>query len=332
MRFFSFLFILLFFQVKIFSQTTLALVAERNNGEHIFETGNKYDNLSGLKGGSRITYPRNFNSLGIQASQVYNRFLLSGKFITTGNFVNSGEARDEDFFLRANSPENGTKIATREWSLHDSAYVFSGTQNFADGKGISTVSEYKIEPNIRYYFGDASPDFWKPSDGFFISTGLRYSYFKYYIYDVIQFVATNPITYKPIGKGLSYANSVLEFPIGLGYKVSKDRLTLEFSFDIVYGVNKFKDFHYWRAMNFNGESGGFGFQYKGEIYYRLSDSILFRFSHTGHRLFQSGYFTTKGGNSFNDILSNYAGKYSYYLNTKEFFYDLSIMKKLSSSK
>ncbi len=324
--------VFLAFQENIFSQTSISLTAGKNEGEHIFETGNKFANLSGIRGGSRITYPRDFGYLGFQFSQTFERLLFSGKVATTGTSAHTGVARDEDFFLRANSPEDGTKIATKEWSLHDSAHVFSGTQNFADGKGKSAMSEYRIEPNIRYYFGDSSPDIWKSSNGFFFSFGLKYSYFKYYIYDVIQFVATNPITFGPIGKGLSYSNAVLEIPLGIGYKISGEKIRFEFSFDLLWGVNKFRDFHYWRALNFSGYSGGPGFQYRGDVYYIAQENLMLKFSHAGHRLFQTGNFSTKGGNSFSDLLSNYAGKYSHYLNTKEVLFEFSVVRRLVQSK
>ncbi len=332
MRKFHYVFFLLAIFESVNAQTNVSLFTGRNEGEHIFETGNKYANLSGIRGGSRITYPRNFNYLGLELSRISNKFLLSGKVSSTGGYVQAGEARDEDFFLRANSTESGTKIATREWSFHDSAYVFTGTQNFADGKGRSVVSEYKFEPTVRYYAGDASPDLWKSSNGFFFSFGLKYSYFKYYIYDVIQFVATNPITYSPIGKGLSYSNAVVEIPFGFGYKVSKDKLTLELSFDLLWGIDKFRDLHYWRALNFKGYSGGPGFQYKADFFYKALEDTIVKFSHSGHRLFQTGNFTTSGGNSFSDVLSNYAGKYSHYLNTKEVAFELSVIRNISQTK
>lgn len=87
---------------------------------------------------------------------------------------------------------------------------------------------------FRYHFGEASPNPWATGSGLFLSAGLRYSYSKYIVYDVMQFVASRPIFYGPIGSGLSYTNSFTEFPIGAGYIYSFGAFKIEPSFHLLY--------------------------------------------------------------------------------------------------
>ena len=63
-----------FCHFQIYADGYIGLVGLRNEGEHIFETGNKYPNLSGIQGGSRITYQRNFNLGGIEGGYFKNKF------------------------------------------------------------------------------------------------------------------------------------------------------------------------------------------------------------------------------------------------------------------
>ncbi|MCE9501192.1 MAG: putative porin [Leptospira sp.] len=303
--------------IPVFTQTSLSVIGGRNEGEHVFETGNKYANLSGIRGGSRITYLRNYNYAGIDGSYRKNKFLIKGKYTTTGGYVNSGGARDEDFFLRANSTENGAKLDTRDWSLHDTANTFTGTQNFADGKGRSSMYEYSAAAELRYYLGDASPDPGINNNGIFLLGGIKYSYFKFYLYDVIQYVASSPVFYGPIGLGLSYSNSVIEFPFGLGYIFSREKFSLEASFQFIIGLNNSRDFHYQRGVNFISYTGGPGFIYKLEYTYKYTPEVFLKIGLYGHRLFTRGSFRTKGGYTSSDILSNYAGDYGNYVTTKE---------------
>ena len=306
----------------------IGIIGIRNSGEHVFETGNKYPNLSGIQGGSRITYQRNFNLGGIEAGYFKNKFSIRGKFTTNGWYQNSGGARDEDFFLKSNSPERGSKFSPFQGNLYDTAYTYSGTNNFADGKGRATISEYNAEGFFRYHIGESSPDPWVTNSGIFLSFGLRYSYSKLYVYDVMQFVATRPIFYGPIGYGLSYSYSFTEIPIGGGYIFSFGNFKIEPSFHLLYAFIKTRDFHAQRALNFLAYSSGPGFISRLELNYIISEKSIFKMAFTGHRQFTSGHFTTKGGITESDILSNYLGIYGTYINTKEVLYDFGFILKL----
>ncbi len=323
-----FILIFLFYCNSILADGYIGLIGVRNEGEHIFETGNKYPNLSGIRGGSRITYQRNFNLGGIEGGYFKNKFSIRGKFLTSGWYQNSGGTRDEDFFLNNTSSEKGSKFSPGQGILHDTAYTYTGTTNFADGKGRSTVYEYNAEGFFRYHFGEASPNPWATGSGLFLSAGLRYSYSKYIVYDVMQFVASRPIFYGPIGSGLSYTNSFTEFPIGAGYIYSFGAFKIEPSFHLLYTFIKTRDFHVQRALNFLSYTSGPGFLVRIETSYMLSETSLLKIGITGHRQFTTGAFTTKGGLYESDILSNYLGSFRSYINTKEVTFDFGFNKRL----
>ncbi len=317
-----------FCHFQIYADGYIGLVGLRNEGEHIFETGNKYPNLSGIQGGSRITYQRNFNLGGIEGGYFKNKFSIRGRFVTNGWYQNSGGTRDEDFFLRSNSSEKGSKFSPFQGILYDTAHTYTGTNNFADGKGRSTISEYNMEGFFRYHFGETSPDPWVLNSGFFFSFGLRYSYAKLYVYDVMQFISSKPIFYGPIGPGLSYSYSFTEIPIGGGYIFSFGNFKIEPSFHILYAFIKTRDFHIQRALNFLAYTSGPGFLSRIELSYIISEKSIFKFAITGHRQFTDGYFKTTGGLSESDILSNYLGSYRSYINTKEVIFEFGMNMRL----
>lgn len=313
----------------IYADAFISLIGARNQGEHIFETGNKFPNLSGIRGGSRITYARNFNYGGLKLGVFHKKFLITMKYTTTGWYINPGNSRDEDFVMGSISTEKGTKFAPHQFTLHDSAHTYTGTLNFADGHAKSSMKEYNVEAFMRYYFGKASPDPLKRGNGFFVSLGARYRYFKYYLYDVIQFIDSDPVFLGPIGIGLSYSHSMIEFPLGLGYLFSYKNFSIEPSFHILYAYNYARDFHYQRALNFLSYNTGLGFLFNLELLYKLhSYNSAIRVGYYAHRQFTKGGFTTEGGLSFGDVLSNYQGTFRNYIDTKEAGIEVAFVKKL----
>ena len=144
----------------------------------------------------------------------------------------------------------------------------------------------------------------------------------------MQFVASRPIFYGPIGSGLSYTNSFTEFPIGAGYIYSFGAFKIEPSFHLLYTFIKTRDFHVQRALNFLSYTSGPGFLVRIETSYMLSETSLLKIGITGHRQFTTGAFTTKGGLYESDILSNYLGSFRSYINTKEVTFDFGFNKRL----
>ncbi|MCB1191439.1 MAG: putative porin [Leptospiraceae bacterium] len=312
----------------LFADGYVSIIGARNQGDHIFESGNKYPNLSGIKGGSRITYARNFNYGGFQLGFYHNKFLVTMKYTTTGWYINPGDSRDEDFVMGSISTEKGTKFAPERFTLYDTAHTYTGTVNFADGHTRSSMKEYGGDAFMRYYFGKATPDPFSINSGFFASLGVRYKFFKYYLYDVIQFIDSKPVYYGPIGLGLSYSHTMVEFPLGLGYLFSFKNISIEPSVHILYAYNKARDFHYQRALNFLSSNSGLGFLVNFEFFYKLPQyDSLFRIGYYAHRQFTRGGFTTKGGLTLNDMLSNYQGAFRDYIDTKEAGIEVAYIKK-----
>lgn len=301
---------------------------EKSGGEYIFETGNKFPNLSGIKGGSRISFPRSFTMFGIQGIYTKDRWEINGKLKTTGWSQKSGEARDEDFLLGTISTENGTNIATREWSYRDSATVFSGSRNFADGKGKSTIVENRIELFGRYYFQDANPDYWKNGSGFFLSTGARYSYFKYLLYDVNQYIETTPVFYAPIGIGLSFSNNLWEVFFGGGYRYSNDSFYIDLSMMPSIGRIKTRDFHIQRSINFFSDNYGFGWASKIEVGYKFYPTWLSYLRINHRRFFSEGRFTSQGGLTIADLSSNLVPGFKSHINIKDFTIEIGVLNKI----
>ncbi|MDF3820308.1 putative porin [Leptospira sp. 96542] len=324
-------FLLLFITIpftRINAEVIWGPTIERSGGEYIFETGNKFPNLSGIQGGSRISFPRNFTLFGIQGKVTKDRWELSGSFKTTGWSQNSGEARDEDFYLGSISQEKTTNIATREWSYRDSALVYSGSRNFADGKGKSTINENRTEAYGRYYFGNANPNYWQEGSGFFIGAGARYSYFKYVFYDVNQYVDSRPIFYGPIGLGLTFSNDLWEFFYGGGYRISGKDLYLDISFMPSFGQIKTRDFHVQRSINFFSDNFGFGWQSNIELGYKFTSEWLGFLQVNHRRFFSEGSFKARGGLTADDITSNFASGFKSHINIKDYSINIGVLNRI----
>ncbi|EKP07080.1 hypothetical protein LEP1GSC018_1154 [Leptospira kirschneri str. 2008720114] len=308
---------------KLIRQSSFTILAGRNGGDNIFETGTKYPNLSGLKGGSRITYARDFNYAGLGFTLRWEKWEADLNLKTTGRYVNAGEGRDEDFFLGDPTVERGSKISTREFSYYDTPYTFIGSRNFADGKGRLSMKNNSQSLILRRYFGDGEADYRKEGKGFYLTGGFQYTFMKYILYDVFQFFDSSPVFLNRIGLGLSFSYSTYEFPLGLGYRYSNGEWVFETSFSGIFWTGHFRDFHYQRALNFIGDVSGFGIDFNigaGKIF----GNYLMFLKLNEHRLFGDGHFVTKGGLSESDILSQHLGHYKNYMNLKEWNIELSL--------
>ncbi|PJZ57119.1 putative porin [Leptospira barantonii] len=308
---------------KLIRQSSFTVLAGRNGGDNIFETGTKYANLSGLRGGSRITYQRDFNYGGLGFTLRWKKWEADLNLKTTGRYVNAGEGRDEDFYLGDPTVERGTKISTREFSYYDTPYTFIGSRNFADGKGRLSMKQDRQSLILRRYFGDGDPDSRKEGKGLYLTGGFQYTFMKYVLYDVFQFFDANPVFLNRIGLGLSLSYSTYEFPLGLGYRYSNGEWIWETSLSGIFWSGHFRDFHYQRALNFIGDVSGFGVDFNMGAGRIFGNYVLF-LKLNEHRLFGDGHFSTKGGLSYNDILSQHLGQYKNYMNLKEWNVELSL--------
>lgn len=299
------------------AEFSLQVLGARSGGEFVFETGNRFPNLSGLTGGSRISFDRDYNLGGVAGKWVGDRLEVSGKYTTTGWYVHTGRARDEDFFLYSVSKERAHHVQFNELSYYDSTNVYSGTRNFADGIGKSSMTENNLEFMTRYYLGEARGNIHSSGDGFFLSGGIRYTYNKYIFYDVNQWVGTVPVFYQPIGYGLSFSNDIWEFPFGFGYRWNYEKFYLDGGFQVLVAYIKSRDFHKQRNINFFSETFGYGILANMELGYKFTNKISGFLRLNQHRFFTKGSFHSVGGLTRDDILSNYVGRFKAHINTKE---------------
>lgn len=322
--------VIFFFLFSVFSfveaETSFGFSTERSGGEYIFETGNKYPNLSGIRGGSRISFTRDFTLFGFHGAIFKNKWEVRGSFKTTGWNQNAGKARDEDFALGTVSTERGTKIDTKNWAYNDSATVFTGSRNFADGIGKATINEHRTEFYGRYYFGESMANPWLQGSGFFLSGGARYSYFKYVFYDVNQFVDSNPVFYAPIGLGLTFSNDLWEFFYGGGYRYGGEKFYVDFNFMPSIGSIKTRDFHVQRSINFLSDNFGVGWMSQLDFGYKLSDNWMINLKLNHRRFFSEGRFKSQGGLTPDDIASNFASGFKSYINIKDYSVEIAASK------
>lgn len=324
-----FIILIFFVNLAIYAEGYLSIGANQNYGEHIFETGNKSANISGTRGGSRITYNRDFEQINFQSGYFYKNLEFSIAHKNTGWYQKAGISRDEDFYLGSASTERGSKISLKEGKIYDTAHTFTGTLNFADGKGKTTVGDHLTELGFKYYLFSKNSSYWIHEDKVFLSLGVRYNYVKYYLYDVMQFV-DRPLFYGPIGIGLSYSQNTWEYPIGFGTRIKANQFFVEGSFQIYFGVNFGRDFHVQRNINFLSKANGSGFSYRLESGYLLSNDDILSVSTYGHRNYARGFFVSKGGITESDILSNYVGHYKSYINIKEIGYEFSYKRRFGN--
>lgn len=322
------LFILFTSFSSIFANFSIGIIGTKVGGEYVFETGNRFPNLSGVTGGSRISFERDFWMGGLVGSYYIGQFEIKGIYQTTGWGVRSGRARDEDFFLFSISQERAHHILWDKLAYYDSVNVYSGTRNFADGIGKSNIFEYNSNLFIRYYLFNQRPWINQTQSGFFLSLGVGYTYNKYIFYDVIQWIATVPIFYQPIGYGLSFSSSILKNPIGVGYLWNFENFYIEFTGHYQTVYIRARDFHKQRNLNFLSQTAGIGFLFNIELGYKLSENGSIFIHMNQNRFFTKGGFQTSGGLIREDILSNYLGRFKAHINSKDWMIDFGIRKNI----
>ena len=312
---------LVLFPVALPAETVLSLIGGRNAGEHNLEAGSRMPGLLSEDGrgrGSRISYRRDFSYGGLSLTHSAGAWRAGLAFTATGWYVDSGGTRDEDFYMTIASGlrEGGYNPFTNEFS--DSAHIYTGTANFADARARSTITDYAIDLPLRYYLWPRLSDTNRVS-GFFLAGGLRYNYFKLFVYDVIQFVDREPIFLGPIGEGLTFSNSVLEARGGLGYAHGfGGGWELDGALYSLSGSNRARDHHIQRGLNFIiFESYGSGFLANLGLSYSFTGGLRLQAQVYAHRYYSRGLMRTTGGYTDTDILSTFSGPFTVWVGTKE---------------
>ncbi|MBI3395023.1 MAG: putative porin, partial [Spirochaetia bacterium] len=239
-----------------------------------------------------------------------------GGFLWTGHGVDSGGARDEDFFTDSRTREVGAKVDLAHGTFRDTANTFQGTRNWADAKARATIVEYRIHTDARWYPGDTLHG---TRDGFYVTAGLSYEFFWYHVFDVVQFIDSRPIFLGPIGDGLTFSNNITELPVGAGWTLKWKALTFDSNVRIVTGENRARDFHIQRGINFLAHTYGSGFRWSVSAKAQATSEWKFGIDWEARRFFGRGQVKTTGLN----LVYNFAPPQRVYIDTKESWMGLS---------
>ncbi len=314
------------------------LIYGRNEGKHVLETGSRTPDASGFAGGSRLTYPRNFDYYGLRLD--FSRSLIDAGFSyrTTFRYVDTGTTYNEDFVLPlSNSSQHENGFDTSKWAFRDSAEIFSGNRNFALSYARTDMQHYDLEASLKLY---VSPlvQLWQTGrlprsdadDGLYLGASLRYAYFKFNTYDAVQWIGTGSLLlYGPIGLGNSFANSVLEFPVGPGYRFRTGKFRFDANLLLVSGYNYARDHHVQRGINFIVEyGGGEGFLLNLGAEYHLNEDYDISLRFYGHRYYSRGQLQAEGGYASEALVVALAGSQAVWINTKEAGLEFAVRRRI----
>ncbi len=310
---------------QLAAEIEAAAILQTTSGDLIFETGSRNPDLSGFRGGSRLTYPRNLVHGGVAIAWNGAGWESQLQMQTTGWRQRPGRARNEDFVLQPEGTIRGNGFDTSNWSYRDSAYVISGGRNFADARGRSSMNESGIGVQLRYF-----PFYPEERSGLFAEAQLQYRYNKQYIYDAWQFIDLGAAYfYGPIGSGNSLSNNFWEAPIGLGYRFVIGELHLETAFLINSGYNSGRDFHVQRAITFEIRNGaGDGILLRTAGRYPISERGALSVSFEARRYFSVGELHSRGGLGREAFFVAISGPQRVWLSEKEFRVTLAYWHRL----
>lgn len=311
------------------AETRAGVFVGANAGEQIFETGSRQPDLRGFAGGSRLTYPRNFNFFGAYLLFLQGPLEFRAALGGTGWYVESGEARNEDFTLNERSTVRRNGFDESNWSFRDSAYVITGSRNFADAKGRSSLIDWRTDLLARFF--PFAPRATARAEGLFLELGLSYWYNKQYVYDATQYIGSgSTILIAPIGQGNSLSNVIWEVPIGAGYRMGAGDWAFDVVFAVISGYNYGRDFHFQRNITFEIKHGyGTGFYLRSGAEYRLSEATSLRLNLWTRRYYSEGLLHSRGGLGEEALLVAFSGSQRMWLSSKESSFDVSIERRLS---
>lgn len=313
------------------------LLYGRNEGKHVLETGSRTPDALGFAGGSRLTYPRNFDYYGLSLD--FSRSLVDAgfRYRTTLRYVDTGTTYNEDFVLPSNSGQQENGFDTSQWAFRDSAEIFSGNRNFALSYARTDMLHYDLETSLKFYISPLVQFFdtgrlprSDADEGLYLATSLRYAYFKFYAYEAVQWIGTRDfVLFGPIGIGNSFANAVLEFPVGPGYRFAAGDFRFDASLLLVSGYNYARDHHVQRGINFIVEyTGGEGFQLNLGAEYRWNEDYDLSLRFYGHRYYSRGHLQAEGGYGSELLVVALSGSQPVWINTKEAGLEIAVRRRI----
>ncbi len=314
-----------FLQAEVF----VGAIYGRNEGKQILETGSKTADSRGFRGGSRLTYPRNLRYFGLEGRYLVPNFIFRGRYTTSGWQVNAGTAENEDFNLFTISSIRDSGYDYKRNRFRDTPYAISGSRNFAYARGKTALFGYDLATRAEWYWQDSKGE---EQLGFFLSVGLSYAYFKYEVYDVMQWIrqSNGGFLYVPIGTGNSFTNNQIEYPIGLGYAFAYRTWRFQGSLEYNNGYNTGKDYHKQRQINFrikNTYGNGYNLLLGAEHSFADSPEWMLAFQLRAHHYYSKGEIGVYGGIGTEYILTLAGATQGVFLSTKETSGEISILRR-----
>ena len=269
----------------LMAETNLRVFYGRNSGELTFESGNRLKGIVDVNqiAGSRLTYRQDFNLVGIGVERVYSNWRLSASYASSGGYVDSGGAKDQDFPLGMSSKESYSGLDTSKWRYNDSAYVFSGMPSYATANGLSAIDYHDIVGTGRYSLRE------QDSYRFYLSFAADFSYSKFTFYDAL-FSATFPVAdvYLSIvpGRLIVLYNKKTEVPFGagLGMQVSES-IEAELELLFILGLNRYRFDHRIQGYTIDSYNRGQGMTFNLRLKKRITDNFTLGLNYRNHRFY-----------------------------------------------
>ena len=327
------MFVLVLPATSLLAETNLRVFYGRNTGELIFEGGNRLIGIADVKklGGSRITYRQDFNLAGIGIEHEYNKWRFSASYGSSGGYVDSGGAKDQDFPLGMNSKESYSGIDTSKWRITDSAYVFSGMPYYINSDGLSVIDYHNITPSARYNIHDDE------QYQFYVSFGAHFSYSKYTMYDARIFYAlpnVQPSSGFFIGRAIVLYNKKAELPFGAGMtwrltEFMKAELELLF----IVGSNRARLDHVNRGVRIDTNNAGHGMSFNTRFVKHVTNDYSIGLNYRNYRYYSinwAGENHVSPGYNLNEIILTSAanGKLQdFHINEKSYRVELFVERR-----
>ena len=282
------------------AETNLRVFYGRNTGELIFEGGRRWgaDPKTGISG-SRLTYRKDFNLAGIGAEHVYGKWRLSASYASSGGYVDSGGAKDQDFPLGMSSKESYSGLDTSKWRITDSAYVFSGMPYYADVKGLSVIDYHNVATTARYNLHEDE------SYRFYLSVAADLSYSKYTIYDASVFYSfpnRQPVHGFIPGRGIVVYNKKSELPFGAGMALRvTDSLETKLEALFIVGLNRARMNHINRGFKIDTNNAGHGMSFSMILVKNVNDTVSIGLNYRNYRYYSIPWSKSRASPGYEDL-------------------------------
>ncbi|MCH1915126.1 putative porin [Leptospira noguchii] len=288
--------LLLFFPISVLFANDSGWIitpnVQYNQGRFIFETGggnlipSSKDNSYGS--GSRLTYAREYPLLGVSAIYIKKNWEFQLQGHSTFGYRNSGNFRDEDFYLFTPSYYSNRFAHYGPFYGYDPIWGnhqltrFSGASNWSDFDSSLKANDSIVGFDVRYFPSGGSPNPNVKGFGLFVIGGYSYEYLKFIVNEASgSQLSSGKIYFGYLnGENISYSNSINEIKYGIGTQTNFQRWGLEVSFSFVSSEIKSRDFHRYRTLTFLESAYGNGWTHTIKFNYKLSENLILNLNWT----------------------------------------------------